>query len=290
MLDRHRRDECVIDRFAGDPRVGQLDHSSATRPGPRKRECGKLAASSRPTARGVRREPEAGATSERNTSRTPRGRPGRGAGRRLRRTPRRRATSRDWEPVSHRHGDLAARIVHIAISRTTKAGRLPSVAAKQPFENVVEVYGSTVLRVCRAVVGPTDADDAWSETFLSAMKAYPDLPGDANVEAWLVTIAHRKAIDVVRAAARRAIPSDDMPAIAATPSAELDMELTEALARLPTKQKQAVAYHYLGGLPYADVAAILGGSTGAARRAAADGIASLRRTYVGASAGQGEPR
>ena len=184
----------------------------------------------------------------------------------------------------------AARIVHGAISRKTKAGRLPSVAAKQPFETVVAVHGSTVLRVCRAVVGPTDADDAWSETFLSAMKAYPDLPGDANVEAWLVTIAHRKAIDVIRAAARRAIPTDDMPQIAAPPSAELDVDLTEALARLPTKQKQAVAYHYLGGLPYTDVAAILGGSTDAARRAAADGIASLRRHLSGRPRQERKPR
>ena len=70
------------------------------------------------------------------------------------------------------------------------------------------MHGATVLRVCRAVLGPADADDAWSETFLSAMRAYPDLPADANVEAWLVTIAHRKAIDVTRAAGRRAIPTD----------------------------------------------------------------------------------
>jgi DNA-directed RNA polymerase specialized sigma24 family protein len=40
-----------------------------------------------------------------------------------------------------------------------------------------------------------------------------------------------------------------------------------------------VAYHHLAGLPHAEVAAILGGSTDAARRAAADGIAALRRTY-----------
>ena len=197
--------------------------------------------------------------------------------------------TRDWDPRQS-PAWRAARIIHGATSRKRKTGRLQSVAAKQPFEAVVAVHGSTVLRVCRAVVGPADADDAWSETFLSAMKAYPDLPGDANVEAWLVTIAHRKAIDVIRAGARRAIPIDDMPAIAATPSAELDIDLTEALARLPTKQKQAVAYHYLAGLPYADVAAILGGSTDAARRAAADGIASLRRTYPGATARKGEPR
>jgi RNA polymerase sigma factor (sigma-70 family) len=138
-----------------------------------------------------------------------------------------------------------------------------------------------VLRVCRAVVGPVDADDAWSETFLSAMKAYQELPGDASVEAWLVTIAHRKAIDVIRARARRAIPVDDLSEIASAQRVEQDDDLTDALARLPGKQQQAVAYHYLAGLPYADVAAILGGSTDAARRAAADGIAALRRAYPG---------
>ena len=72
-------------------------------------------------------------------------------------------------------------------------------------------HGATVLRVCRAVVGPVDAEDAWSETFLSALRAYPDLPADANVEAWLVTIAHRRAVDVGRARSRRPVPTDRCP-------------------------------------------------------------------------------
>ena len=166
------------------------------------------------------------------------------------------------------------------------------MTGKPPFETVVSAHGRTVLRVCRAVLGPADADDAWSETFLSALKAYPDLPADANVEAWLVTIAHRKAIDVTRAAARRAIPVAETPdpppgaadgrAAAGDGGLVADDDLAEALTRLPAKQKQAVAYHYLAGLPYADVAAILGGSTEAARRAAADGVATLRRSYPGA--------
>jgi hypothetical protein len=66
-------------------------------------------------------------------------------------------------------------------------------------------------------------------------------------------------------------------------------ELTQALAKLPAKQKQAIAYHYLAGLPYAEVAAIFGGSADAARRAAADGIAALRRSYPGAPALKGVP-
>lgn len=168
------------------------------------------------------------------------------------------------------------------------------MTGKQPFEAVVSAHGRSVLRVCRAVLGSADADDAWSETFLSAMKAYPDLPATANVEAWLVTIAHRKAIDITRAAARRPIPVAETPDPLTEPDRgdglDLGDDLARALAGLPAKQKQAVAYHYLAGLPYTDVAAILGGSADAARRAAADGIAALRRSYRGATAWQGEPR
>jgi len=58
--------------------------------------------------------------------------------------------------------------------------------------------------------------------------------------------------------------------------------LWQAVAALPDKQRQAVAYHYVAGLPYAEIAQILGGTTDAARRAAADGIKSLRKNYQGA--------
>jgi RNA polymerase sigma factor (sigma-70 family) len=168
------------------------------------------------------------------------------------------------------------------------------MTGKQPFEAIVSAHGGTVLRVCRAVLGAADADDAWSETFLSAMKAYPGLPATANVEAWLITIAHRKVIDVTRAAARRAIPVAEIPAAVTGPAGrsglDLDDDLAQALAGLPAKQKQAIAYHYLAGLPYTEVAAVLGGSAEAARRAAADGIATLRRGYPGGTATNGEPR
>jgi RNA polymerase sigma factor (sigma-70 family) len=152
---------------------------------------------------------------------------------------------------------------------------------KPPFEAIVERHGPTVLRVCLAVVGATDADDAWSETFLSAMKAYPSLPDDANVEAWLVTIAHRRAIDVGRARSRRAVPTDSVVDRAArSDRTEPDGDLLAAVGALPDKQRRAVAYHYLAGLPYAEIASLLGGTPAAARRAAADGIAALRRTTI----------
>lgn len=152
---------------------------------------------------------------------------------------------------------------------------------KQPFDAVVAAHGATILRVCRAVLGPHDADDAWSETFLSALKAYPQLPPDANVTAWLVRIAQRKAIDITRAAARRAIPVAQLPDRAAGPLTDSrDLDLETALTALPRRQREVIAYHYLAGLPYQEVAVVVGASTAAARRAAADGIATLRKSYV----------
>lgn len=147
----------------------------------------------------------------------------------------------------------------------------------RPFEEVVAQHGPTVLRVCRAVVGPDDAEDAWSETFLSALRAYPGLAPDANVEAWLVTIAHRRAIDIGRARSRRATPTDTIPE---RPTHDTDHSaLWNAIRQLPDKQRQAVAYHHIAGLPFAEIAELLGNSPAAARRAAADGIAALRRHY-----------
>lgn len=152
---------------------------------------------------------------------------------------------------------------------------------KQPFEKVVEQHGGTVLRVCRVIAGAHDAEDAWSETFLAAMRAYPELPDDANAEAWLVTIAHRKAIDMLRARKRRPAPVGEMPeapTALGVPGAR-DGDLWQAVAALPEKQRQAVAYHYVAGLAYAEIAKIVGGTSDAARRAAADGIKNLRKHY-----------
>ena len=152
-----------------------------------------------------------------------------------------------------------------------------------------------VLRVCRATLGAADADDAWSETFLSALRAYPSLPDDANIEAWLVTIAHRKAIDAIRAARRRPTPAptetlDHGDARHQAAAEQLDPDLLTAVRALPDRQQQSIAYHYIAGLAYKDVAAIIGGTPEAVRRAAADGIATLRRSVDHPSKGPSHDR
>lgn len=153
---------------------------------------------------------------------------------------------------------------------------------RPPFEQIVADHGPVVLRVCRAVVGPHDAEDAWSETFLAALTAYPRLRPESNVRGWLVTIAHRKAVDRLRAAARAALPTETLPErpVAGDGLIEPNDALWAALAALPPKQRGAVAYHHVADLPYAEVGTLLGTSEAAARRSAADGIAALRKTLT----------
>ncbi|MGA4507456.1 RNA polymerase sigma factor [Propionibacteriaceae bacterium G1746] len=151
-----------------------------------------------------------------------------------------------------------------------------------PFEQAVQHHGATVLRVCRAVLGPgPDADDAWSETFLAALRTWPDLADGTNVEAWLVRVAQRKAIDITRARARHAVPTATVPEQRSRHGipGDDDRELWQAVAALPERQRLALAYHYLGGLPHTETAALIGGTPEAVRRAASDGLKTLRRTY-----------
>lgn len=177
------------------------------------------------------------------------------------------------------------------------------------FDDAVVRHGPTVLRVCRAVLGAgADADDAWSETFLSALRAWPGLPEETNVEAWLVRVAHRRSVDVVRRSTRAATPAGGAEDLAlldewtrgegarrggarggGSPGGDArgtetdddevgDSAIWAAVAALPTRQRLCVAYRYLGGLPYAQIAELTGGGEAAARRAASDGVAALRRT------------
>jgi RNA polymerase sigma factor (sigma-70 family) len=153
-----------------------------------------------------------------------------------------------------------------------------SARGRRPFEEIVAEYGDLVLRVCRALVGPAEAADAWSETFLSALQAYPRLRAGSNIRGWLVTIAHRKALDQLRGAARRPVPTLDLPEPAAVePVPARDDDLDRALEALPPKQRGAVIYRYLAGLSYDEIGKLLGSNAAAARRSAADGIANLRK-------------
>src|SRR3954466_13832612 len=80
------------------------------------------------------------------------------------------------------------------------------IPAPPPFERFLDAQGPTVMRFLVAAVGPEHADDAYQETFLSALRAYPRVRDDGRLDRWILRIASRTAIDHHRARARRPEP------------------------------------------------------------------------------------
>ena len=129
-------------------------------------------------------------------------------------------------------------------------------------------------------VGALDAEDCFQETFISALRAYPRLPADSNLRAWVMTIAHRKAMDSHRARARRAVPVADPAAGEASvePASERGDELLwHAVEQLPARQRSAVVLRYVADLPHREIAQAIGCSEEAARRSLHEGLTKLRK-------------
>ena len=147
-----------------------------------------------------------------------------------------------------------------------------------PFQRLVDLHGEHVFRYLVAVAGPMEADDCWQETFLSALRGYPDVRPDSNLRAWLFTIAHNKAMDAHRSRQRRPTPAP-VPERAVPPPEGPVPELWEAVDGLPPKQRTAVLQRYVKDLPYADIGEAMGVSADAARRNVFEGLKKLREVW-----------
>jgi RNA polymerase sigma factor (sigma-70 family) len=152
------------------------------------------------------------------------------------------------------------------------------VTALPPFQALLDEHAADVMAVLRGAVGRADAEDCFQETFLAALRAYPKLDDAGNLRGWLLTIAHRKAIDHHRANGRRPLPVAELTEMAGTTAEpELDEGIWALVGALPPKQRAAVALRYACDLPHAEIGAALGCSPEAARRSLHEGIKRLRR-------------
>lgn len=151
-----------------------------------------------------------------------------------------------------------------------------------PFQVLIDEHRDDVYRFLRASVGAHEADDAFQETFIAALRAYPRLRADSNLRGWLFTIAHHKALDSHRARSRRAIPVGAVPETVAEPLLNGgEPELWRAVGELPTKQRAAVLLRFAGDLAYREIGEATGTSEEAARRSVHEGLKKLREVWSG---------
>jgi RNA polymerase sigma factor (sigma-70 family) len=163
-----------------------------------------------------------------------------------------------------------------------------------PFQRFLDSHRDVVWSFLVSSVGRSEAEDCFQETFIAALRAYPRLRADSNLRAWVLTIAHRKALDAHRGRARRALPVADLTTVAddaamtrastagAVPGGgeERDESLWEAVGGLPARQRSAVVLRYVADLPHRDIAAAIGCSEEAARRSLHEGLAKLKKVVV----------
>ena len=141
-----------------------------------------------------------------------------------------------------------------------------------PFEGFYEEHRADVLKRLTRLLGRDAAEDAFQETFLRALRAYPTLKNGRHLRAWVFTIASRIAIDE----ARRRRPRGEMPEFATEDRPPPHADLGPLTDDLPPKERAAVVLRYGFDLPYDEIAAALGSSEDAARQAASSGVRRLR--------------
>jgi RNA polymerase sigma factor (sigma-70 family) len=150
------------------------------------------------------------------------------------------------------------------------------VSELPPFQILIDEHAGDVMAVLRGAVGRSDAEDCFQEAFIAALRAYPRLSSAENLRGWLLTIAHRKAIDHHRARGRRPVPVAEVAEVGIEDPLP-DEEIWALVGRLPPKQRAAVELRYAADLPHAEIAAALGCSPEAARRSLHEGIKRLRK-------------
>jgi RNA polymerase sigma-70 factor, ECF subfamily len=128
------------------------------------------------------------------------------------------------------------------------------------------------------------AEDAVQEGFLAAWRSAPRfVPERAKASTWLLTLVHRRAVDLVRREERRRTePLDERIEAAGGPTDEavwLRFErerVQEALARLPDQQREALELAYYGGFTQSELAERLGQPVGTIKSRMFTGLSRLR--------------
>ena len=131
------------------------------------------------------------------------------------------------------------------------------------------------------------AEDAVQEAFLTVWRTAAAFSAErAKATTWILTLVHRRAVDLVRREQRRrAEPLDDSGGAedAASPSAEDDAWLQferervqNALRQLPDTQREAIELAYYGGFTQSELAERLGEPLGTIKSRMFAGLARLR--------------
>ena len=145
-----------------------------------------------------------------------------------------------------------------------------------PFERFYDEHRNEVFAVLVRRLGRQRAEDAFQETFLRALRAYPALKHGEYLRAWVLTIARNVSVDLFR----REKPTVELAEVGELPRRPAYAELEHLTGEMPPTERAAVVLRYAYDMPYAAIGAALGSSEDAARQAASAGVRRLRKEHA----------
>ncbi|WP_018350565.1 ECF RNA polymerase sigma factor SigK [Longispora albida] len=155
------------------------------------------------------------------------------------------------------------------------------------FEALYELVAGKVYGLClRLLRDPAQAEEAAQEAMVEVWRTASRFdPGRGTATSWVLTLAHRRAVDRVRSAqaatdrerkaAAGEVPAYDEVAEAAAGNLERQA-VRRCLKRLTTVQHEAIGLAYYGGYTYRQVADLLGIGLPAVKTRIRDGLIRLR--------------
>jgi RNA polymerase sigma-70 factor, ECF subfamily len=177
---------------------------------------------------------------------------------------------------------------HAEEGRPELAGLLASVARgdQAAFESVYDQLAGPVYGLVRKVLrDPAQSEEVAQEVMLDVWRTASRFDaGRGSAVAWVMTIAHRRAVDRVRsesASTQREqklapgpVSGDDVAELVET---ALDRQrVRRCLGALTSLQAEAVKLAYYGGYTYPQVAELLGVALGTVKTRIRDGLIRLR--------------
>ena len=141
--------------------------------------------------------------------------------------------------------------------------------------------------ILRVLVDRSQSEEVLQEVFLEIWQSAARFaPNKGQGRSWVLTIAHRRAVDRVRSAqastdrdVRAGFRDMDVAHDGVAEEVELRIEgqrVSEALATLPDPQREALTLAYFGGYSQSEIAALVGAPLGTIKTRMRDGLSRLR--------------
>ncbi len=149
-------------------------------------------------------------------------------------------------------------------------------SARAAFDRLMRTYGEQIYwQIRKIVVNHDDANDLLQNTFLKVWNNLHNFRGDAKLSTWLYKIAVNESINFLnkerknQSTALADTEGDDtflirnLTADDYFDGDELQLQLQEAIAKLPEKQRLVFNMRYFDDMKYEQISEILGTSVGA---------------------------